>query len=82
MATAGRRCGASRVVRKIAVGPSAPAMIDADAASPGVMPMERASTNTAHMPNCAPAPKNRLDGRARSGPKSVIAPIPKKMSDG
>ena len=40
------KCGASDLVRKIAVGPSAPAMIEIDEASPPVNPIaaERIST--------------------------------------
>ena len=76
--------GASLVVRKMAVGPSAPPMmpIEADSA------MEKPNTSiwvtrkVAKMPICAAAPKSRLLGLAMRGPKSVMAPTPRKMRQG
>ena len=60
----------------IEVGPSAAPITAIDAAFFRSKPSNTASSSAAKMPNCAPAPnKNRL-GFARSGPKSIIAPIP------
>ena len=82
--------GASLEVSQMAVGPSAPPMMPMEAACSGeklmmppVMPaMLPASMNAAKMPNWAAAPSSRLFGLASSGPKSVMAPTPRKMSDG
>ena len=42
----------------------------------------RAPTNVKNTPNCAAAPRRILFGLAISGPKSVIQPIPTKISGG
>ena len=44
--------------------------------------MKIAIIYAAKIPNCAAAPSKKLLGLAISGPKSVIAPTPKKISDG
>ncbi len=82
MAIIGRSSGASFEVRKIAVGPSAPPMIPMEAASLGAKPKATATTNATAIPTCAAAPRKRLDGLAISGPKSVIAPMPRKIREG
>ena len=41
-----------------------------------------APTKVKNTPNCAAAPSRRLFGFAISGPKSVIQPMPTKMSGG
>ena len=53
----------------------------AEASSP-VKPMLIAMMNVTKMPSCAAAPMSKLLGLAMSGPKSVIAPMPRKMSGG
>ncbi len=81
--------GDSRDARKIAVGPSAPPMIPMAAASrrvneiPGTA-SDRASapSRVAKIPNCAAAPSSAVRGLASSGPKSVSAPTPMKISSG
>ena len=81
--------GASLEVRKIAVGPSAPPMMAMEAACFSENPSPRPSALIAHAPRkvkkippCAAAPSIRLFGLAISGEKSVMAPIPMKISDG
>ena len=56
-------------------------MAMAAATLPG-KPSTSASRNAEKMPSCAAAPSSSEDGRAISGPKSVIAPMPRKMMDG
>ena len=74
--------GASLMVVKIAVGPSAPPMMPSEPASWGVKPIAREASNTAKIPICAAAPK-MASFRLRSiGPKSVSAPTPMKMMGG
>ena len=51
-------------------------------ASAGVKPRNSATMNARKIPSCAAAPSSRLIGLAISGPKSVIAPTPMKMSGG
>ena len=41
-----------------------------------------ATANVAKIPTCAAAPRSKLFGFARSGPKSVIAPTPIKIKHG
>ena len=43
--------GANLIVVKMAVGPSAPPIMPSDAASLGVKPSNRDTSNTAKMPN-------------------------------
>ena len=82
MAMAGRYSGARREAVRMAVGPSAPPMTPMAAATSPLKPRASASKKAVKMPNCAPAPISMEDGRAISGPKSVIAPMPRKMMDG
>ena len=74
--------GASRLAVKIAVGPSAPPMMPIDAALCGEKPSARAPRKVMKMPICAAAPSSRLFGFESSAAKSVIAPMPRKMSGG
>ena len=74
---------------QIEVGPSAPPMMPIDAACSSVkwMPGTNWSSTTApmsaeKMPSCAAAPRSSIFGLAMSGPKSVMAPTPKKMRIG
>ena len=84
------RSGASLEVTKIEVGPSAPPMMAMDAASlrvnsmPGIPSAVIASApiRVPKMPNCAAAPSSRVLGLASIGPKSVMAPTPRKISSG
>ena len=64
------------------VGPSAPPIIDTAAAALSENPIAIAPRYAAKIPNCAAAPRRKLLGLAISGPKSVIAPTPMKISDG
>ena len=68
--------------RKIDVGPSAPPMIDTAAAASSLNPKSIAKRYAVNIPICAAAPSKKLIGFAISGPKSVIAPTPRKISDG
>ena len=68
--------------RKIEVGPSAPPMIEIAAAALSENPIAIAPRYAAKIPNCAAAPRRKLFGFAMSGPKSVIAPTPRKIRDG
>ena len=68
--------------KKIAVGPSAPPIIPIAAASKALNPRKNAPKNVRKIPNCAAAPSNKLEGLESSGPKSVVAPIPRKISGG
>ena len=77
-----KRSGASFDVTNIAVGPSAPPMIPVEAASKGLNPKAVQPKNAIKIPSCAAAPKRRLFGFAISGPKSVIAPTPRKIRQG
>ena len=76
------KCGASLIVVKIAVGPSAPPIIPNAAASCGVKPINTATSNTVKIPNCAAAPKIERRRLRSIGPKSVKAPTPMKMIGG
>ena len=82
MAIGPSNSGFSLEVRKIAVGPSAPPIMPMLPAAFRSNPRKVASTKGTKMPICAAAPSRRLDGLAMSGPKSVIAPTPRKMSGG
>ena len=57
-------------------------MIATDAASAKVNPSAFAPRSVPKIPNCAAAPSRKVCGLASSGPKSVIAPIPRKISGG
>ena len=76
------RWSASLVVRYIAVGPSAPPMIPIEPASCALNPRAIAAKNAKNIPSCAAAPMSRDLGLAISGPKSVMAPTPRNISDG
>ena len=64
------------------VGPSAAPIMAIEAASLSSKPKRRAMLSVKKMPNCAAAPKSRSFGFERSGPKSIIAPMPIKRSRG
>ncbi len=68
--------------RNIEVGPSAPPIMDTAAAALSLNPIKMASRYAPKIPNCAAAPSRKLIGFAINGPKSVIAPTPKKIRDG
>ena len=51
-------------------------------ASCGVNPISSAIRSARNIPTCAAAPKSNDFGFAISGPKSVIAPIPRKINGG
>ena len=70
------------LVMNMEVGPSAPPMMPIEAASCEVKPSQTAPMKVANTPNCAAPPRMRVFGRAMSGPKSVRAPTPRKMSGG
>ncbi|OPZ75091.1 MAG: hypothetical protein BWY80_00307 [Firmicutes bacterium ADurb.Bin456] len=74
--------GASLEVRKIAVGPSAPPMMPMDAAWAGVKSKNRAAVRVTKIPSWAAAPNKMVLGLASRGPKSVMAPMPKKIRGG
>ena len=74
--------GASLEVRKIAVGPSAPPVIPMEAASGPVNPKRIARKKATKTPNWAEAPMSMLLGLDSRGPKSVIAPTPRKIRQG
>ena len=82
MAMGPSRWGASLMVVKMAVGPSAPPMMPSEAASCGVKPIRMAAKRTAKMPNWAAAPKMDSRRLRNMGPKSVSAPTPMKMMGG
>ena len=79
MAIGPSKWGASLIVVKIAVGPSAPPIIPNEAASFGVNPIKIATSNTVKIPNCAAAPKIESRRLRNIGPKSVKAPTPIKI---
>ena len=64
------------------VGPSAAPMMPMDAASFRSNPRSTARLMEAKIPNWAPAPKRNILGLERSGPKSIMAPIPIKRRMG
>ncbi len=76
------RLGAVFEERKMAVGPSAPPMMAIPAAWFGSNPNASASMYAPKIPNWAAAPIRISFGLAISAEKSVIAPIPRKMSGG
>ena len=57
-------------------------MMPMEAASSREKPSSSASSSTAKMPNCPAAPSSTMRGFSSSGPKSVSAPMPMKMSSG
>ena len=76
------RCGASFVVTKMAVGPSAPPMMPMAPASRALKPSSFAPMKVMKIPSCAAAPIRSAEGLAIRGAKSVIAPTPMKISGG
>ena len=76
------RSGARRPEMKMAVGPSAPPMIPMAPASLGLKPSSKASAYAPKIPNCAAAPIKSSLGLDIRALKSVIAPMPRKMSGG
>ncbi len=91
------RSGASLLVRKMAVGPSAPPMMAIEPAalsrrsgfagsiSPSqvnLLPTSTAVIRVPKMPIWADAPKSISFGRLISDEKSVIAPMPRKIKGG
>ena len=76
------RFGESFELRKIAVGPSAPPIMAIPAACDGSKPIAKATMYAPKMPNCAAAPISISFGLASNAEKSVMAPIPRKMSGG
>ena len=74
--------GASRLVTKMAVGPSAPPMMPMEEACRSVKPNRRQPTKVIKMPTWAAAPSSRVLGLAIRGPKSVPAPTPMKIRQG
>ena len=75
-------CGANFDVNSVAVGPSAPPIIPIEAASSPLNPRSIAPKNAKNIPNWAAAPSNIVLGFAIIGPKSVLAPIHKKITGG
>ena len=57
-------------------------MIETAAAALSLNPIRIARKYAPKIPNCAAAPKRKLIGFAIRGPKSVIAPTPRKIRDG
>jgi hypothetical protein len=45
-------------------------------------PTAKASSRVKKIPNCPAAPSRMIFGFSKSGEKSVIAPMPRKMSTG
>ena len=67
----------------MAVGPSAPPIMPMEAASWAVKsPEPMAPMKVIKIPNWAAAPNSKDLGLAIKGPKSVIAPTPRKISGG
>ena len=57
-------------------------LIRYEAASCTVKPSSIAPSRATNTPPCAAAPRSRVFGLASRGPKSVIAPTPKKINGG
>ena len=82
--------GANCEATMMEVGPSAAPMMPMEAASLSVKrntprsstAKRMAAITVKKMPNCAAAPKNIILGVANRGRKSVIAPMPTKISAG
>ena len=74
--------GASLELRKMAVGPSAPPIMPMAPASLGANPSARARRYAPKIPSCAAAPIRIRRGCEMSALKSVMAPMPKKISGG
>ncbi len=74
--------GASRLATKIEVGPSMAPITPIAADSSRLNPSAAASNNVRKIPNCPAAPSSAMLGIANSGVKSIIAPMPMKISSG
>ena len=57
-------------------------MMPIDAACSRVNPKPSASSSVRKMPNWPAAPSSTIFGFSSSGPKSVMAPMPTKISSG
>ena len=57
-------------------------MMPIDAASGREKPSSSAAISVRKMPNCPAAPSSTRRGFSSSGPKSVSAPMPMKISNG
>ncbi|MPM73175.1 hypothetical protein SDC9_120151 [bioreactor metagenome] len=66
----------------MAVGPSAAPMMPIEAASLMSNPKNTATAIVKKIPNWAAAPNNSMNGFCRSGPKSIMAPMPIKINNG
>lgn len=64
------------------VGPSTAPMMPILAASLRVKPSASATSRVPKMPNWPAAPISTMRGFSSSGPKSVMAPMPMKISRG
>ena len=73
---------ASCIATKIAVGPSAAPIIPIEAASFKGKPIIAAKIMVTKIPSCAAPPRIKSLGLVRSGPKSIIHPIPIKSKRG
>ncbi len=74
--------GANWFATNIDVGPSAAPIIPIEAACVMLKPNSTATIIVKNIPNWAAAPNRSINGFCRSGPKSIIAPIPIKISKG
>ena len=66
----------------MAVGPSQAPMIPIDTACELGKAQGKARSKVRKIPNWPAAPRRKVDGWARTGPKSVIAPMPTKIRSG
>ena len=66
----------------MAVGPSQAPMTAMLTASSCGKPRANASSRVKKMPNCPAAPKSSIFGFSSREPKSIMAPMPTKMSSG
>ena len=66
----------------MAVGPSQAPMIPIDMAWSWGKPRARARSRVRKIPNWPAAPSRKVEGWARTGPKSVMAPMPMKINRG
>jgi len=66
----------------MAVGPSQAPMTAMLTASSAGKPRANASIKVKKMPNWPAAPKSSIFGFSRRAPKSIMAPMPTKMSSG
>ena len=71
-----------KLATKMEVGPSAAPMMAMDAAFLRSKPSSVAMLRVKKMPNCAAAPNSISFGLDKSGPKSIIAPMPINSKSG